>query len=682
MEFKTFKNNLEKNFNQMVAHVENMFEVDVDKDELWNLYLDSFPEGTNLIYRERREYDCSCCRHFVKAIGNAVIIKGGVVHTIWDFNAGSETFQAVADALSAYVKSKAVSDVYISKFKNIGTKSNKEMLADGTVTTWEHLFVSLPDTLVNKSGRSEGDLKGSFRSTKNVFKRSLDEISEESVLTVLELISQNSLYKGEEWKQALNAFLKYKIDYAKIANSTEKDLYAWENSIQAGMVVGRIRNHSMGTLLVDISDGMDLDVAVKRYEAIVAPANYKRPKAIFTKKMLEDAKKTISELGYMDSLARRYATLDDITVNNILFSNKDVAKRIEGADIFAEMAKDVPMNQKKFSKVEEVSAECFVHNILPTAKEVEVLLENKHASNMVSLIAPENKESQSMFKWGNGFSWAYTGNITDSNMKEHVKSAGGKVDGVLRFSIQWNDGKDYNPNDFDAHCIQPNGNEIFYADRHDYSTTGMLDVDIRYPDRDEVAVENITWSRRDKMKPGKYQFFVHNFAHNGGRSGFKAEIEFDGQVFAFEYDKELKSQEKVQVAEVVFDRVTGFTVTEKLPSTTSSREVWAVHTNQFVPVSVVMFSPNYWDEQDGIGNKHYFFMLKDCVNPEKPNGFYNEFLKQELVSHKRVFEALGGKMAVKETEDQLSGLGFSSTKRNDLIVKVKGQSERVLKIKF
>lgn len=551
-----------------------------------NLYLDSFPKGTNEIYRKRREYDCSCCKHFIRDIGNAVVIKDGKLHTIW------------------------------------------------------------------------------------------------------ELDIDDKVYKGSEWKEVLQEFKKYQKEYKKLTD-IEKELWAWEKSIDVGMTVGRIRNHSMGTLLVNLSEEMELDTAVKKYEQIVAPANYKRPKAIFTKKMLEDAKKTISELGYMDSLQRRFATLDDITVNNILFSNKDAAKRISGADdLFGEMEKDVAINPKKFSKVEEISVRDFINNVLPTAKELEVFLENKHEKNMVSLIAPENKEAKSMFKWNNSFSWAYTGNITDSDIRENVKAAGGSVTGVLRFSIQWNDGGRDN-SDLDAHCIEPNGTEIYYATYKKPRMTdmgGQLDIDIMEPfsqckASNGVAVENITYATKSRMKPGIYKFFVNQYCSRGSK-GFKAEIEADGEVHSYEYDKPVRGN--VHVAEVIMDENGNFKVVDKLDgnSVITSKEVWKVKTNQFMPVSVVCYSPNYWDEQKGIGHQHLFFMLKDCVNPEEPNGYYNEFLKPELEQHRKVFEALGAKAHVKDVDDQLSGIGFSLTKRNDLIVKVKGATERVLKIKF
>ena len=685
MNFIEFKEKLQNHFAKMKKNIKYLFEVEVDKDELWNLYLDSFPAGTNEIYRERREHDCSCCKQFIRNIGNAVVIKNNRVHTIWDLELGDTTYQPVVDALSAYIKSHAVTNIYVSKFKKIGTDYNREQLNNGEIIKWDHFYLELPDVLVDHSHRSVGDIQGEFRDTRNVFKRSMDEISEESVLTVLELISQNSLYKGEEWKAVLEQFVTYKQKYDKLETEIEKENYAWENSIIAGSVIGRIRNHSIGTLLVNISEGMELDTAVRKYEVIVAPTNYKRPKAIYTKKMLEDAKKTIDELGYMDSLARRFATLDDISVNNILFSNKDAVKRIRGQkaamDVFDEMADEVAIDVKKFSKVDEIGITDFIKNVLPTAKELEVFLENRHTTNMVSLIAPENADSKTMFKWNNGFSWAYTGNITDSIMKENIKAAGGKVDGDFRFSIQWND-DDYNPNDFDAHCKEPNGYHIYYGNKGRLSLSGgVLDVDIINPIRNKVAVENITYANRRDMMDGVYQLFVHCYSNNGGKSGFKAEVEFDGSIYSFVYNRPLKKGEVVHVAEVTLKNGV-FSIKELIPSSVSSKEVWNTHTNGFVPVSVVMYSPNYWDEQDGIGHRHYFFMLKDCINPETPNGFYNEFLKNDLVQHKRVFEALGSKMSVGNVDDPLSGIGFSATKHNDILVKVKGTSERVLRIKF
>lgn len=688
--FRDFVKAIQKNLQQMSKDSSRLFTVNVDTEELYNLYLDSFPAGTNEIYRERREYDCSCCRHFIRDVGNVVSIKNGELHTIWGINPVSDDkYNVVAAALDAYVKQKAVSGVFLKKEKRIGTPENREMLPTGKINKYEHFFVDLPEICIFKEyyGHTlEGDLS-QFRDIRNVFKRSLDEISKEAVDTVLELIAQNSLYKGAEWKKQLTEFKNYQKEYGKLTDE-QKELWIWEKSIAAGAVIGKIRNHSIGTLLVNISEGMDLDLAVRKYEQIVAPVNYKRPKAIFTKKMLEDAKKTITELGYMDSLQRRFATLDDITVNNILFSNKDAAKRITGAmDLFDEMEQDVAIDPKRFSKVEEISAEDFIKNVLPVAKELEVYLENKHIQNMVSLIAPEVAAAKTMFKWNNGMSWAYTGNITDSDIKENVKAAGGSVTGIVRFSIQWNDKDGKDNSDLDAHCIEPKGGDhIYFSHKISRYTGGELDIDITDPiyqckSNGGVAVENITYPSKEKMKPGTYKFYVNQYSFRNSQ-GFKAEVEVNGEIHSYEYNSPVRGN--VDVAEVILDQSGNFKVVDKLPGNcaTISKDVWGIKTLQFTPVSVVCYSPNYWDEQKGIGHQHLFFMLKDCINPEEPNGYYNEFLKPELEQHRRVFEALGSKAHVKDVDDQLSGVGFSLTKRNDLIIKVKGATERVLKVKF
>lgn len=688
--FKDFVKAIQKNLQQMSKDSSRLFTVNVDTEELYNLYLDSFPAGTNEIYRERREYDCSCCRHFIRDVGNVVSIKNGELHTIWGINPVSDDkYNVVTAALDAYVKQKAVSGVFLKKEKRIGTPENREMLPTGKINKYEHFFVDLPEICIFKEcyGHTlEGDLS-QFRDVRNVFKRSLDEISKEAVDTVLELIAQNSLYKGAEWKKQLTEFKNYQKEYKRLTDE-QKELWTWEKSIVAGAVIGKIRNHSIGTLLVNISEGMDLDLAVRKYEQIVAPVNYKRPKAIFTKKMLENAKKTITELGYMDSLQRRFATLDDITVNNILFSNKDAAKRITGAmDLFDEMEQDVAIDPKRFSKVEEISAEDFIKNVLPVAKELEVYLENKHIQNMVSLIAPEVADAKTMFKWNNGMSWAYTGNITDSDIKENVKAAGGSVTGIVRFSIQWNDGNGKDNSDLDAHCLEPQGGDhIYFSHKISRYTGGELDIDITDPiyqckSNGGVAVENITYPSKERMKPGTYKFYVNQYSFRNSQ-GFKAEVEVNGEIHSYEYNTPVRGN--VDVAEVILDQSGNFKVVDKLPGNcaTISKDVWGIKTLQFTPVSVVCYSPNYWDEQKGIGHQHLFFMLKDCINPEEPNGYYNEFLKPELEQHRRVFEALGAKAHVKDVDDQLSGVGFSLTKRNDLIIKVKGATERVLKIKF
>lgn len=679
MQFEQFKSIMQQHVAAMLQNQSKLFVVDLDKNALWDLYLNSYPAGTNEIYRERREHDCSCCKQFVRNFGDVVTIDGNQMVSVWDFVTDDTTYQPVIDALSVFVKAQAIRDVFVTKESGFGTDKSHEQLADGTVRTWEHFRVNLPTQFVTRSPKSEASLMAEYRDVKGVFRRSLEEISEDALLTVLELIAQNSLYKGDEWQSVLTQFLALHRTYSALPDS-EKDLYCWSKSVEVGGALGKIKNHSIGVLLIDVTNGTDLDEAVRKYEAIVAPTNYKRPKAIFTKRMVEDAQRNLAELGLLESLGRRHATIQDVAINNVLFANKDAAKRMAG-DVFAELKQAVATSPKQFDRVEEVSIEDFVTRILPTATSIEAWIENRHATNLVSLIAPQSKDSPSLFKWSNGFSWAYNGNITDS-MKQRVKAAGGNVDGVLRFSLQWNEDGD-NLNDFDAHCVEPNGNHIYYPNKRvHHQSSGMLDVDIVHPDRNQVAVENITWTDIDKMREGTYSFYVNNYNHRGGRSGFRAEIEYDGQIYAYDYQKDFGTGQDVFVATIKFSRRKGIEFLKSLPSSTSSKTIWNVQTNQFVPVSVCMFSPNYWDGQSGIGHKHYLFMLNGCVNEDAPNGFFNEFLREEFMPHKRVFEALGGMMRVEPTSDQLSGLGFSSTQRNTLVVKVEGSFMRTIKLVF
>lgn len=682
--FTEFRNRLNENFNKLASENDYLFEVNLNKDELYDLYLNSFPKGTNPIFRERTEHDCSCCRSFIKRLGNAVFIIDNKIKTIWDFDAQNEIYQPVIDALDKYVKSHAVTSIYLVKKEDrlIGVEQNRD---DKQIEIlWDHFYLKLPEKYTYHGYKTLDTIKGDYKSSKDVLKRGLEEITKDSIETVLELISQNSLYKGNEWENQLKAFLELKNQFEQLETDEEKDNFCWISSLKVGSVVAKIKNHSIGVLLTNISNNNPLDDAVKEYERIVAPSNYKRSKPIFTKRMLDEAKKKIEQLGYMDSLQRRFATLDDISVNNILFANRDVYSKLNQGDIFDEMIKDIPEDIKKYSRVQETTANDFVNNVLPNAQEVNVMFENRLTSNLCSLITSQNKDSKSMFKWNNNFSWAYTGNITDS-MKERVKELGGKVDGDLRFSIQWNEvGKDNY--DLDAHCIERpedgRNYEIYFGNKRIYSPSkGMLDVDIIQP-HNEIAVENITYVNRKNMKPGVYEFYVHQFG-GANKNGFRAEIEFDGSIYSYDYSKSMKCDERVKVAKVVLDDNGNFFIIEQLKSSQSTKEVWNVKTNQFIPVQTIMYSPNYWDEQNGVGNKHLFFMLKDCVNPETPNSFYNEFLNHELNENRKVMEALGSKLAVVDAQNQLSGLGFSLTQRNEVLVKVKtNHVESVMKVKF
>jgi hypothetical protein len=670
---------------KLMENNKRLFLINLNKDELYATYLKSMSDELNPFFRKATTHDCSCCRGFIKSVGAVIAIKDCKVTTIWDCDVSGTGYEDVFKAMSKYVK-KQINNIegpFISPFEKQGCHHNFEEMENVGRHMWSHFYVELKPNCFIKDELRRNKIHGDICTDHQVFKRALDEISLDAIDSVLDLISTNSLYKGEEYKRQVTEFKKFKKEYDKLTKDIDKNLYSWEKVVGIDQSISRIKNTAIGTLLVDVSEGRDLDAAVSAYEKITAPENYKRSKPIFTQAMLDNAKKKIEELGFQDSLPRRHAMISDLTVNDTLFVDRKVRKSMkDGADIFDQLSKDAKSTKgTKFSGVEEITPEKFISEVLPNTTKLELYLENQHKGNFVSLIAPQNPEAPSMFKWGNGFTWAYSGNVTDS-MKERVKAAGGNVDGILRFSIQWNEnGKDNV--DLDAHCKEANGCEIYFgsykAPAHSMSG-GQLDVDIIHPNG-QIAVENIYWKDTRKLAIGDYRFFVNQYS-GSVKEGFRAQIEMAGELYEFNYPHSMRSGENVDVAIVHWDG-SKFTIKPKLESNRISTKIWNLDTLNFVPVQLVCFSPNYWETaKTQVGHKHLFFMLKDCINDENPSGIFNEFLVNELAEVRKVMEAIANKMRVADTNDQLSGVGFALDKRAEVVVKVTGANERLLKIKF
>jgi len=182
------------------------------------------------------------------------------------------------------------------------------------------------------------------------------------------------------------------------------------------------------------------------------------------------------------------------------------------------------------------------------------------------------------------------------------------------------------------------------------------------------------------MLEGEYKVFIHNYTKRETVDvGFEVETELNRKTKNFAYNKRVIGN--VTVLTFNYSRAAGISIKGKLEETNATKEIWGINTNNFHNVSMVMNSPNHWDGEE-TGNKHWFFMLDKCNNDKPARGFYNEFLSGSLHEHRKVFEVLGSKLKTELSNNQLSGLGFSATKRDSVLCRVKGSFDRIVKINF
>lgn len=642
-----------------------LYRVDITGDELWQAYLAAFPEGTNPLFRVRTEHDGSYDRNFIRQLGNVVAIDGTHVTTIWDIQGLPEPYQTVANAMALTVRNGTVCGIFKSKEAKYGYVRTFEKREDGDPIEWFHFNAAIPAQHVV---RSPAEHCGTAASTVDVVRRGALEISPNAVCDVLDLVYENQLYRGEEFKAALQSFGAFQNRFL-LASEKDRAAMVWSEGTTNGAL--RIRNTAIGTLLQELSEGVALDIAVQRYERMVAPTNYKRPTAAITAKMIETAISNLREQGLESALERRHATLADISINNVLWADNQAQAHMKDG-LTAMLMTAVKTTAPDSTKVQEISIADFQRDVLPDAKAMRLFLANAMQGNLASITTATDPTAKRLFKWDNNFAWSYNGDITDS-IKERVKAAGGNTNAALRVSLAW-----FNGDDLDIHAWLPDGAHIYFGNK-----CSILDVDMNAggPRNSTDPVENLSWTA---PQDGVYKIEVVQYRKRANENiGFMLEIENDGKITQFSYPKAVSGTIKALEFSVERGKITALKVSNAdIVGQGISRNVWSLNTEQYVRVETALNSPNHWDNQN-IGNKHWFFTLEGCKNPDPCRGIYNEFLRPEMDTHRKVLEVLGSKTKAPYTEQQLSGVGFSSTKRESAILQVDfNNATRTYKVNF
>ena len=679
--FTQWKAAHQKHVQDMIKGHNTLFVMDVNPDYLWSVYLDSFAPADNKMFRQRREYDCGCCKTFIRQFGSIVAIgDDGKIYTGWDFDVPADSpFYPVTRQLAAAVLDSHVSNALVTKDITYGTDFNFEVCETGTIR-WEHFRIQLPERLRYSGRETVETVMGRYRSMRHVFNRGLTELSPDALDTILELIEEKTVPALRQFASSVQLFRR-EIERYQAIPLPQREAYVWKRSRQVGDSVAGFNNTSVGQLAQDLTAEMELSEAIGKFVRIVDPANYRRSTVQPTQSMVDKAVNAVRELGLLSSLDRRFATLRDIHVEDVVWVASAARRVVTGElSVFDGLAKDTGnVNADKFKRTPAMSLADFMDDVLKGATTVELLLESRHKGNAMSLIAPSEPDAATLFKWGNNFCAAFAGNVAGkSQIAGLVAERGGKTDGVVRFSIVWNEEGRLNHSDLDAHCLEPQGTLIYYGHKVSGRTGGNLDIDHIPTSRGThlVGAENITYPSLDKMVDGTYTFKVHNFNDVRGQ-GFRVELVVGGEVYSYDHPNHLGNNKTVTVAEVTLHHG-NLTVKHGLqPHQSSSGSVFGLATNQWQPVTVVTRSPNLWSNGNGAGRQQVYFFLDGAKSNGNLSGFFPEYLLPELMPHRKVFSALANKMVVADSDDQLSGIGFGGEK-DTAILRVDGKVYRVV----
>ncbi|OJD15337.1 hypothetical protein AJ78_04382 [Emergomyces pasteurianus Ep9510] len=403
----------------------------------------------------RQEFRCNACAHFMNRYGDLCIVddsKGKLVPLFWtDDKALPVIFRAPVSAVCKLFQEGTVGREFritSDKRRHLGFKKKGG---------FGHMWFEIPSTR-RVIPPAVARTMPPTNEQREMLQRILEDYNNETVRKAAGMLHENRLPHADAHKGAIGWLLEVQnsrgvLLYSPTVSDTKR--HNIQTHVAASAFIGclnQLRSGALSKLLEGVKEGQDFKELDRQWRVLCDPKVYLRPQKHPKAGNIAVAEKLFEELGLTKGdMARKYLGLRDIPEDIYLFRDIHVKQKApkkepkEGEGIFSNVIpRSVPKpktkadekNSAEKDNAKSISFSSFVQTILPTAKKVEIQIEEKEYLYFLITGLPGSKPLMQWHTKENLVS-PFTFTSPVSTRKYNLKPGWNQVNAVFPFPHLW-----------------------------------------------------------------------------------------------------------------------------------------------------------------------------------------------------------------------------------------------------
>ncbi len=356
-----------------------------DVYDLYSRFLDALPED------QRQFHNCHACRQFVNTYGSLVTIdEHGVTHSaLWNSNDAPEMYQHPISVMIQWIEHASVTGVFYSP---------KTMWGTPVTGIWTHLAVA-PAYVFASPAKTADQAMAEKHEDFLMLSRALGRYRLNDVATAVNLLKTDSLYRSEKVLGVAEWLLDLQSRLGKTKHHGHRQSLIWRAVASAPVGYCHVQSSMIGTLLDDLSTGMEFATVARRFTEKMHPLQYQRPQAAPSAGNIAQAEKLVEQLGIERALHRRFARLEEIQT-----IWRPAMMKTDHHGVFGHL-----QSKQKASTLVAVAGgnitwTKFRRDVLPNALEIKFYVPYGR-NNYCALVTAVDPDAPLIFQWDNPVSW-------------------------------------------------------------------------------------------------------------------------------------------------------------------------------------------------------------------------------------------------------------------------------------